>query len=305
MLLHRSILCLFAAFLLLPASTRADVLEDAFHRLLHPDSRAELDSAVAAARKAGLSRQTITEARLIYGMRSDDTALLASLLPELEEIAIDFRAKNSPGGLRSVEQFRGLICYARAMKAAEEKDEDELRAQVAEGMWKFPQQAALFGTLVTKFQLSEHMSHLTVDFAMPLSTISGDTTTLSDLLGTQKALLLEFWSSQGEDQLSSVPAMIKRAGYLKSLGVVTAGVNIDAKDGDLAADKLRKQHQIGYPWLVEQKERAITRLLDVASLPRAVLISQQGRILFNGNPNDPDFGKALRRVVPTMAGLAK
>ena len=301
----RLICCVFATLLLALPNARADVQEDAFHRLLHPVSLSELEAAVAAARAAGLSRQTIAEARLIFGMRTEDTKLLGSLLPELEEVEIDFNPQNSPGGLKSVEQFRGLICYARAMKAAEDRDEDAFRAQVDEGIWKFPQQAALFGNLVVKYQLAEHMSHLTVDFSMPLNTSKGEPTTLSDLLGTQKALLLEFWSSRGEDSVSSVPSMIKRAGYLKALGIVAAGVNIDATDGDLAAEKLRQQHKIMFPWLVEQKERSVTHLLDVASLPRAVLISQQGRILFNGNPDDPGFGNALRRILPTMPGLGR
>ena len=140
---------------------------------------------------------------------------------------------------------------------------------------------------------------------MPLTTSRGEPTTLSDLLGTQKALLLEFWSSQGEEKLSSVPGMIKRASYLKALGIATAGVNLDVKDGDIAAEKAREEYKILSPWLVEQKERAVTRLLDVASLPRVVLISQQGRVLFNGNPAEAGFGKALRRIVPSMPGLAR
>ena len=301
----RSIFCAFLAVLLSPVTGKCDGQEDAFRQLLHPTSRAEMDSAVAAARAAGLSNQAILEARLIFGIQNDDTALISTLIPDLEEVALDFKPHNSPGGLKSVEQFRGLTCFARAMKAAEDRDEDEFRAQIAEGIWKFPQQAAMFGNLVVKFQLNERMSHLTVDFAMPLTQSTGETTTLSDLLGTQKALMLEFWSSQGEEKLSSLSGLLKRAGYLKTLGIAAAGVNIDAKDGDIAAEKVREQHKIQFPWVVEQRERSVTRLLDVASLPRVVLISQQGRVLFNGNPDDPGFGKALRRIVPSMPGLAK
>ncbi|MDB6137730.1 MAG: hypothetical protein JWO94_802 [Verrucomicrobiaceae bacterium] len=301
----RLILCALAASFLLPATGKCDGQEDAFKQLLHPANAAELEAAVVAAKAAGLARQTILEARLIFGIQTEDTVLISKLIPDLEEVALDFKPHNSPGGLRSVEQFRGLTCYARAMKAADDKDEDELRAQVAEGLWKFPQQASLFGALIVKFQLNERMSHLTVDFGMPLMTSGGESTTLSDLLGTQKALMLEFWSAQGEEKLSSLPGMIKRAGYLKALGIAPAGVNIDAKDGDIVAEKVRLQNKIMFPWLAEQKERSITRLLDVASLPRVVLISQQGRILFNGSPEDPGFGKALRRIVPSMPGLAK
>ncbi len=289
----------------LPVTGKCDGQEDAFRQLLHPTNAAEMEAAVAAAKAAGLSRQTILEARLIFGIQTEDTTVTTKLIPDLEDVALDFKPHNSPSGLRSVEQFRGLTCYARAMKAAEEKDENEFRAQIAEGMWKFPQQASMFGNLVVKFQLTERMSHLTVDFAMPLTTSSGDATTLSDLLGTQKALMMEFWSSQGEEKLSSLPGMLKRAGYLKAMGIAAVGVNIDAKDGDIAAEKVRQQNKILYPWVVEQKERSITRLLDVASLPRVVLISQQGRVLFNGSPDEPGFGRALRRIVPTMPGLAK
>lgn len=303
--LSRLILCVIVTTFLLPVTGKCDGQEDAFRQLLHPSNAAEMEAAVAAAKAAGLSRQTILEARLIFGIQTEDTAVTSKLIPDLEEVALDFKPHNSPSGLRSVEQFRGLICFARAMKAAEEQDENEFRAQIAEGMWKFPQQASMFGNLVVKFQLAERMSHLTVDFAMPLATSGGDTTTLSDLLGTQKALMMEFWSSQGEEKLASMPGLLKRAGYLKAMGIAAVGVNIDAKDGDIAAEKVRLQNKIMFPWVVEQKERSITRLLDVASLPRVVLISQQGRVLFNGSPDEPGFGKALRRIVPSMPGLAK
>lgn len=301
----RSILSALVMALLLPCLTRAGEQEDAFRQLLRPASKAELESAVMAAREAGLSRQTILEARLIFAIQNEDTTLIGTLLPELEEVALDFKAHNSPGGLRTVEQFRGLTSFARAMKALDDRDEDEFRSQISEALWKYPQQAGMFGNLVVKFQLNERMSHLTVDFAMPLSTSAGENTTLSDLLGTQKALLLEFWSTQGEEHVASIPSMLKRAGFLKTLGIGMAGVNIDAKDGDISAEKQREQNKIAFPWLVETRDRSITRLLDVASLPRVVLISQQGRVLFNGSPEEAGFGKALRRIVPTMPGLAR
>ncbi|MDB6073027.1 MAG: hypothetical protein JWO89_667 [Verrucomicrobiaceae bacterium] len=301
----RQLLFTLLLSLLSPVTGKCDGAEEAFRQLMHPTNSTELEAAVAAAKAAGLSRQTILEAKLIFGIQNEDTALITKLIPDLEEVALDFKPPHSPGGLRSVEQFRGLTCYARAMKAAEDKDEDEFRAQIAEGLWKYPQQANMFGNLVVKFQLDDRMSHLTVDFAMPLTTSVGGDTTLSDLLGTQKALMLEFWSSQGEEKLSSLPAMLKRASYLKTLGITPVGVNIDAKDGDISAEKIRQQNKILYPWVVEQKERSITRLLDVGSLPRVVLISQQGRVLFNGSPDEAGFGKALRRIVPSMPGLGR
>ena len=301
----RPVFLALAISLSLPLVSHGGGPEEAFRQLMQPAGLAELNSAVAAARAAGLSRQTIVEARLLYAIRVEDTKLATDLLPELEQVALDFKSQRSPGGLRTVEQFRGLICYVKAMMAAEAQDEDEMRSQVAEGLWKYPQQASLFGNLVVKFQLNERMSHLTVDFAMPLTTSQGDPTTLSDLLGTQKALLLEFWSTQGEESVASLPGMLKRSGFFKTLGIAAAGVNIDAKDGDLMAEKVRQKHKISFPWLSETRERSVSRLLDVASLPRVVLISQQGRILYNGSPDEPGFGKALQRVVPSMPGLAK
>ena len=305
MSIHRYHYCIAAILALLPLHGKGAGPEEAFRQLMHPSSIAELNSAVVSAKNFGLSRQTIVEAKLSYGMQTNDVALLTSLLPELAESAIDFKPQKSPTGLRSVEQFRGLICYVKALQAAEDNDENELRTQAAEGLWMYPQQASLFGNLVTKFQLKDRMSHLTLDFAMPLNTSAGEQTTLSDLLGTQKALLLEFWSTQGEESVPSLPGIIKRSGLLKTLGIASAAVNIDTKDGDIAAEKVREANKITFPWLVESRDRSASRLLDVSSLPRLVLISQQGRVLYNGSPDDADFAKALRRVVPSMPGLAK
>jgi len=128
------VLASFAAL----APAHADRESELVQRLTDAKSVAELNAAAAVAKQEGLPRQMIVEARLIFGMTAQDTGLLVSLLPELEAVALDFNAGNSIGGLASVEQFRGLICYVRAMKAMEAKDADDFRRFISEGFWLFP-----------------------------------------------------------------------------------------------------------------------------------------------------------------------
>jgi len=49
-------------------------------------------------------------------------------------------------------------------------------------------------------------------------------------------------------------------------------------------------------WLLDSKENPLGRMLRVRTLPTMVLISPDGKILFNGEPADDEFWHALKKV---------
>jgi len=299
-LMPRCLLFIVLASFAALAPAHADRESELVRRLTDAKSVAELNAAAAVAKQEGLPRQMIAEARLIFGMTAQDTGLLVSLLPELEAVALDFNAGNSIGGLASVEQFRGLICYVRAMKAMEAKDTDDFRRFITEGFWLFPQQAGLFGDAAAKFQLEENMARWSVDFATPVLVSGGKVTTLASVLGVQKALLLVFWSGASAASDKALLTLQELGNHLKPFGVVVAGLNVDVTDAEATAEKKKAELQIHLPWLVEGKDRTLSRQLEVRGLPRAVLITQQGRVFFHGHPQETALWKALKRVVPAI-----
>lgn len=288
---------------LLSSIVLADRERDAIERLMNAQTSAQLAEAVAHAEKEGLPAQMITETKLIFALRSSDTVALSALLPKLEQAALNFRAENSPGGISNVEQFRGLISYVKALQAAEEEDESSFRDEITKAFWLFPQQAELFGTAVAKYQLREKMARWLVDFSTPLLVSGGKVTTLAEVLGPQKAMLLVFWSSASPASQQVLPTLQALANHLKLFGVVVAGVNADAREGEVAAEKQRAELKLDLPWLVEGRDHTLTRQFEVTSLPRALLVTHQGRITFHSHPQDPDLWKALKRAVPSVVPM--
>ena len=53
-------------------------------------------------------------------------------------------------------------------------------------------------------------------------------------------------------------------------------------------------------WLIDSKENPLARELRVQSLPLFVLISNEGRVLFNGDPTDDGLWDALTKIDPKI-----
>ena len=52
---------------------------------------------------------------------------------------------------------------------------------------------------------------------------------------------------------------------------------------------LLKKENINFTWLVEPDKNPLSKLLMIDSIPRMILIDNEGNVLFNGHPNDPSF----------------
>lgn len=260
----------------------------------------QLDEAINAAEKQRVSQQTITEAKVLFAIKTQDVPLMVSLLPEMDAISLKFDPTESRAGIASVEQWRGLIAYVRAVSAMEKKNGDLFREQIQEAFWNCPQQAELFGTAVEKFQLQEKMSQWIVDFASPVLVSGAKETTLSEVIGSKKGLLITFWAEGVPASVDVMGSIQKLAEIIRGHGVVVAGLNIGGGKAELASERVRKEKNITFPWLVEPGTRTLSRQLEITTLPRTVLINQQGRVLFHGHPLDSAIWKALRRVAPTI-----
>lgn len=263
-------------------------------------TRDQLTTAVREAQRLGMSAQRITEAKLLFGIKTQDSLYLTSLLPDLENQAIGFTPQKSLAGISTVEQWRSLISYVRAMNALEKKDTDTFRTQILDAIWNFPQQAQLFGSAIEKFQLQEKMEQWVIDFATPLLEAGGKETTLGTLLGSKKALLLVFWSSNVKASVDSLPMIQKLASTLRPNGISVVAVNADSKDAEENAIKVRDEKSLTLPFLIESSQRTLIRQIEITSLPRAVLITQQGRVIFHGHPMDQGIWKALKRIAPAI-----
>ena len=54
-------------------------------------------------------------------------------------------------------------------------------------------------------------------------------------------------------------------------------------------------------WLIDNKENPLARDLRIQVIPVFVLVSNEGRVLFNGDPGDDGFWEALRKIDPSIS----
>ena len=296
------------AILIVLASSHAAfavTADEAMELLSDARSAEQMAAAASKARAAGVTAQRIAEAKMLFGIKTQDVAFLKTLLPDLEAIAQKFEAQPSMAGISTVEQWRGLMNYVEAVIAIEQRNQDQFREHIMEAMWSFPQQAELFGQAIEKFQLQQKMDQWVIDFSTPLLEAGANETTLGTLLGSKKALLLVFWSSNVEASIQTLDAAEKLYRHLQGSNIAVASVNAGPADSEGPTEKIRDEKKLTLPCLIESSQRILVRQLEITSLPRAVLITQQGRIFFHGHPMDNSIWKDLKRMVPAIRPIGE
>ncbi len=263
----------------------------------------ELLALVKEANLAGVPRQQVIEAKLVWGLRHQDTVFLVKILPEVEILATSFDSTNS-AAIPNAEAAKAFIAYIKALKANEAKDEAGFKQNILEAIWLNPKQAPVFIQSIDKFRIESKMHSLLVDLKLPLTTSMGEATTLGDQLGGKKALLLDFWASWCGPCMNLMPALKKKAEKLSAHGIVVAAMNKDDENAESIAERIRKEQNATLPWLVEPAERPFSKALEIDSIPRMILLSPEGKVLFNGHPEDPALWTALKKIDPTIEAPA-
>ncbi|HEY1081671.1 MAG TPA: TlpA disulfide reductase family protein [Prosthecobacter sp.] len=282
-----------------PSQAQAQV-QELMKQLFDPQaSQEQLLDAVKKAGMAGIPRQQLIEAKLVWGLRRQDTAWLEKITPELEVLAANFDRTQS-AGMKSAEEIRSFIAYSKALQAEAKKDTSAFKTQILDAIWLNPTQAALFTQLIEKHQMEAKMANLKVDLTQVITTHDGEATTLADQLGDKKALLVDFWASWCGPCMQLMPELKKKAELLAQHGIVVAGMNKDDQNAQTVSAKIREEQEIQFPWLIEPADRPFTKLLEIESIPRMVLIAPSGQVLFNGHPQDPALWAALAKVNPEI-----
>lgn len=263
----------------------------------------ELLALAKEANKAGVPRQAIIEAKLVWGLRHQDTPFLVKILPEVEILAANFDSA-SAAAIPTAEAAKAFIAYIKALKAADANDASAFKQNILEAIWLNPQQTPVFIQSIEKFRRESKMVSLVVDLKLPLTNSMGEATTLHDQLGGKKALLLDFWASWCGPCMNLMPALKKKAQTLAAFDVVVAAVNKDdPKDNETAesiAERIRQEQNATLPWLVEPADRPYTKAFELDSIPRMILLSPEGKVLFNGHPEDPSLWVALKKINPAI-----
>ena len=284
-----------------PEESAADIKALLQHLFSQETTQEELLGLIKQANKIGVPRQQIIEAKLIWGLRHQDTPFLVKILPEVEVLAEAFDP-TSAAALTDAEAVKAFIAYIKALQAGEANDEAGFKKNILEAIWLNPKQAPVFIQAIDKIRLEMKISGMIADLTIPLTTSMGEATTLADQLGGQKALLLDFWASWCGPCMNLMPSLKKKAEKLSAHGIVVAAMNKDDENAEHIAERIRKEQNATLPWLVEPADRPYSKLFAIDSIPRMILISPEGKVLFNGHPEDPALWTALKKIDSSITG---
>jgi hypothetical protein len=310
MRLHTVILPLLAALATalaepsspLPASgsTGQTPREAALDNLLSERGTVEaLDAAIAEARKTGVSDQAILEARFLYHIDRREDQAIAAMLPEFLKQRESFKLEDS--AIFAVkEDWLAVIEYVQAIDSLEKGDKAAFKTHITEAFWLSPRQASAFTPHIERMRLEETMRAVKLDLGTkfpPL--VSADPVALDSLISGKKALLLHFWSPLSPECEAAMPDFAATAATLATNGIAVASLVSDDTP-KLLTDARAMIHPLGEKppgaWLIDSKEKPIGRELRIQTLPAFVLVSPEGKIIYNGDPTEDEFWDALKKI---------
>ena len=269
------------------------------------DQETDFTKAYEAAEAAGVGEPDLLESKVLHLLRRGDLEAVMTLVPAMEEHAENFRV-GEDGFFTDLTQVLGLIENLKALIARQNEDWEAFERHVKEGFWKAPNLSQAFGMaeLISETRadqaLKKAMAELKIPMDMTIASVDGSTTTLAELSEGQKAILVDFWASWCGPCIALMPELKNKSEVLPSQGVPVAGMNTDRIDPLAKARKVQEEHGMDMPWLIEPEASPFSRALMVDSIPRMVLISPEGGVLFNGHPMDPELAATLKSIGVTL-----
>jgi len=263
-------------------------------RLFNPKAtEAEFQRELATARAADAPAQILLEAQLLRHLYNDNYVAAADMIPDVEKAMTGFDPDTSQF-FNSLQSFQGFLTGLRALDAQRKNDAAGFEKNIKDAFWQSPELGPLYAKWTTEFQNDQAMAKLTLPLDIPLASADGGTRTLRQLIGSNKAVLINVWATWCHFCMEAMPQLPAKAKKLAPQGVALVGMNVG--DGTAIAAKVKQDAQLSLPWVVEPEELPYTMPLRMSLLPRMVLVTPEGKVLFNGHPESPKLKQALQKL---------
>jgi hypothetical protein len=262
-------------------------------------SQKALDAVINVAKKNGVSDQAILEARFLYHVDRREDAKIAAMLPEFLKQNETFKIGDSQ--IFSVkDDWLAVIEYVKAIAAIKNGDNNAFKSHITEAFWLSPRQASAFAPQIERMRLEEAMKTVKIDFTTHLRPLlPSDPVSLEKLMDGKKAMLIQFWSPKNRECKDTIPDFIITAKYLENKGIAVISLLPDDSP-DLLTSARKFILSLGPKppgsWLLDSKEKPFSTLLHLKSMPLFVLVSKEGKVLFNGDPTDDIFWDTLTKM---------
>lgn len=254
---------------------------------------------IDSARQAGISEQSILEARFLYHVDKIEDDAIAAMLPEFTKQQKLFKLEDS-SIFATEDDWLAVVEYVKAIAALQNGDKAGFKKHITEAFWLGPRQAVAFAPQIERLRHEQAMSAITIDFNTEVALLSGKgQSTLKTLITGKKALLLHFWAPQSRECEMSLPDFAKTSQMLNQHQIAIASLAPEATPLAQGMAQPYSQDASGI-WATDSATHSLARILHVQNLPTMTLIDPNGKILFSGDPTDDQFWNALQKVDNTI-----
>ena len=263
----------------------------------------EFPNALAAAKKAGVHPQVLLEARFLHHVDQRDSKAIAAMAPELIAFQDQFDVDNSE--VFSVkEDWLSVVHYTQALAALQNDDKTGFKKHITEAFWLSPRQAQAFAPHINELRLKEAMAKVTLDPNRELKDQeTGKPVSLGSLFADKKALVLHFWSPMSQEVQVNLPDFILTTQSCDAQNIGVASILVGQYPGITKdAETIRKDDatKAACTWLIDSTKKSLSNKLRISDIPTMVIISPEGKVLFNGHPSNERFWKTLKDVAPNF-----
>ncbi len=275
--------------------------EKALEKLFSDIKPEELPQALENARKAGVHPQVILEAHFLSLVDQEDFHAIAQLAPEL----LKFRDKFSPDNSEIFavkEDWLAIVEYAQALAALESNDKASFKKHITEAFWLSPRQGQAFAPHINNLRMKEKMAKITLSKKLPFTPLTGEkTTTFGELIKGKKGALFYFWSPMSEEVYRDLKNFIAISKICQKNNIAVISFLIGYNDDILADAKLWAKEdaaEAACAWMRDKKNGSLSNQFRIMNIPTNVLVSPEGKVLFNGSSSKADFWKQLNALAP-------
>ncbi len=275
--------------------------EAALEKIFASMGAAEFPAAVEEAKKSGIHEQVILEARFLHYVDLRDDTALAALAPEFVKRRNTFDPDNSE--VFSIkEDWLAVVHYTQSLEALQKGDQAEFKTHITEAFWLSPRQAQAFAPHINRLRQDQAMAAITLDPNRPLQPQDGGPgTTLGQLMKEKKATVLHFWSPMSQEVQLNLPDFIQTTKSCNEQNIAVISVLVGEYPTIKEDAELIRKEDAGEAlctWISDSNKGSLSNTLRIADIPTMVIVSPEGKILFNGHPSDKKFWSEIKMVAP-------
>lgn len=289
-----------------PQTSAAEKLspkDEAIERIFSTLQPGDVAKALADAKKLGVNAQVILEAHFLQLVDQENFKAIAQLAPELVKKRDDFHSDRSE--IFAVkEDWLSIVHYAQALAALERNEKNEFKKHITEAFWLSPRQAQAFAPHINRLRLKESMASITLQKSEKMQPQDGSAaTTLGAINKGKNATVLHFWSPMSQEVHQNLDSFIKTSQSCIKNNIAVVSILVGQTPFILeGAEMMRKDDAsaAGCFWVVDPEQGSLANKMRIVDIPTMVIVSAEGKILFNGHPSQKGFWEELQKLAPEL-----